>query len=186
MHQIGIAIHGYHDSLGVIPRYRICGLPWTNSGGTFGPPTAIIPNLNCDTLTSPSHFTGQNEVWWAPYDNSTNSPLVGVGTSQYTGGTVPNGLIWPWVGQNKNVFKCPLGNDITPGDVNSGKQYQVSYGMNYTTGGPNGKRLIDLINGNGSSAIMIVWDHANTPGCATPRQPRRGHRHGITVTLCRV
>jgi prepilin-type processing-associated H-X9-DG protein len=48
--------------------------------------------------------------------------------------------------------------------------------MNYVTGGPNGKKLTDLTNGNGSSNIMIVWDHGRTPGCANstiaaPRGP---------------
>jgi len=48
--------------------------------------------------------------------------------------------------------------------------------MNYVTGGPNGKRLIDLTNGNGTSNILIVWDHGRTPGCANstiaaPRGP---------------
>jgi prepilin-type processing-associated H-X9-DG protein len=38
--------------------------------------------------------------------------------------------------------------------------------MNYVNGGPNGKKLTDLTNGNGSSNILIVWDHGKTPGCA--------------------
>jgi prepilin-type processing-associated H-X9-DG protein len=41
--------------------------------------------------------------------------------------------------------------------------------MNYVTGGPNGRTLLSLINGNGSSNILIVWDHAKTPGCANSR-----------------
>jgi prepilin-type processing-associated H-X9-DG protein len=52
--------------------------------------------------------------------------------------------------------------------------------MNYVNGGPNGRRLIDLTQGNGSAYIVIVWDHGKTPGCAdsshaatatTPRGP---------------
>jgi prepilin-type processing-associated H-X9-DG protein len=48
--------------------------------------------------------------------------------------------------------------------------------MNYTTGGPNGLPIIQVVNGNGSSNVMIVWDHAKTPGCANsaiaaPRGP---------------
>jgi prepilin-type processing-associated H-X9-DG protein len=41
--------------------------------------------------------------------------------------------------------------------------------MNYVTGGPNGRRLTDLTQGNGSSNVLIVWDHAKTPGCANSR-----------------
>ena len=46
--------------------------------------------------------------------------------------------------------------------------------MNYVTGGPSGKRLTDIP--NGSSNVVIVWDHGRTPGCANstiaaPRGP---------------
>jgi prepilin-type processing-associated H-X9-DG protein len=41
--------------------------------------------------------------------------------------------------------------------------------MNYVTGGPNGKRLNQLTNGNGSSNIMLAWDHGRTPGCANSK-----------------
>ncbi|MGH7058095.1 MAG: type II secretion system protein, partial [Acetobacteraceae bacterium] len=58
LHQIGIASQMYNDTLGVLPRYRLCPAPW--QGGA---------DLDCDTLTSPTHYTGPNEVWWAPYDN---------------------------------------------------------------------------------------------------------------------
>src|SRR5262245_6825349 len=57
LHQIGIAVHNYHASQGVLPRYRLCP---DLLGGT---------DPYCYTLTSPSTYTGPNEVWWAPYDN---------------------------------------------------------------------------------------------------------------------
>jgi len=50
--------------------------------------------------------------------------------------------------------------------------------MNYVNGGPGGNTLVQLAAGNGTSNIMIIWDHANTPGCAdsthaaTPANPR--------------
>lgn len=155
LHQIGIACHMYNDTLGQLPRYRLCPAPW--QGGN---------DLYCEQLTSPSIYTGPNEVWWAPYDNRvppTSSPLPGFDPTRAS--------IWPFVEGNKKVFQCP--NGIDPA---TSLPYQVSYGMNYVTGGPNGKPLIQLINGNGSSNILIVWDHGRTPGCANstiaaPRGP---------------
>jgi prepilin-type N-terminal cleavage/methylation domain-containing protein/prepilin-type processing-associated H-X9-DG protein len=151
LHQIGIACHIYHDSFHVIPRYRQCPAPWKN--GT---------DLNCDKLTSPTTFTGPDEVWWAPYDNRvgpTDTPLPDYDPTR--------ALIWRFVEGNEAVFKCPDGFDSTPGSPTLGLYYQVSYGMNYVTGGPNGKRLTDIK--NGTSNVMLIWDHAKTPGCANSK-----------------
>lgn len=157
--QIGLACHNYNDVRKALPRYRQC--PDLN-GGT---------DLNCDTLKSPTTYTGPNEVWWAPYDN-TVSPV-----SLPSAGFDPTrALIWPYVEGNKAVFQCPNGIDLSPGSATFGQTFQVSYGMNYVTGGPSGNRLVNLTNGNGASNIMYVWDHGRTPGCANstiaaPRGP---------------
>src|SRR5262249_29456175 len=143
LHQIGIAIHLYHDAHKQLPRYRLCPAPWQGGNDLF-----------CDQLTSPATFTGPNEVWWAPYDNRvgpTDKPLADFDPAR--------ALLWPYVEGNEKIFKCPDGVDLMRGSPTFGQPFQVSYGMNYVTGGPNGLRLIDLVNGKGSSNIMIVWDH---------------------------
>jgi prepilin-type N-terminal cleavage/methylation domain-containing protein/prepilin-type processing-associated H-X9-DG protein len=166
LHQIGLAIHNFESAQRVFPRYRQCD---TSSG----------VDVNCYSLTSPTTWTGPGEVWWAPYDNRPipSNPTNAVGNpnpdNTYSNGGYPAGTLWPYIEGNQKTFKCPNGIEQT-----TGLPYQCSYAMNYVNGGPNGKSLLFLTNGNGTSNILIVWDHGKTPGCAdsshaaTPTNPR--------------
>jgi prepilin-type processing-associated H-X9-DG protein len=169
--QIGVACHNYHDAKGGLPRYRLCPAPWQGGKDPY-----------CNTLTSPTTYTGPNEVWWAPYDNRVgpaDDPLPDFDPSR--------SLIWRFIEGNKKVFQCPLGIDTVANSPTFGKPYQVSYGMNYVTGGPNGRLLTDLVTGNGSSNVIIVWDHGRTPGCANstkaaPRGPWKPYTGTAALT----
>jgi prepilin-type N-terminal cleavage/methylation domain-containing protein len=167
LHQIGIACHLYHDANGELPRYRLCPSPWKGGADPY-----------CETLTSPTTYTGPNEIWWAPYDNRPGSTVFSPLNNNY-----PRGLIYPYVEGNKKVFKCPNGIDIAPGSPTFGQEYQCSYGMNYVTGGPSGKKLVWITDGTGSSNVVYVWDHGRTPGCANstkaaPRGPWKPFTNG--------
>jgi prepilin-type processing-associated H-X9-DG protein len=75
---------------------------------------------------------------------------------------------------NPKTFKCPSGFDIIAGSPTLGNPVQISYALNGVYGGPTntaagqpGVRLLDVIDGNGSSQVMLGWDHSRHPGCAT-------------------
>ena len=164
--QIGLACHNHEAALGVLPRYRLCP-------DLVGPDplTGKSPDVSCNSLTSATTFTGPNEMWWAAYDNRPGATVTTPKDDFYQRGT-----LWPYIEQNQKVFKCPRGQDQDPASATFGQDFQTSYGMNYVTGGPNGRSVLDLTNGNGSSNIVIVWDHGRTPGCANsskaaPRGP---------------
>lgn len=162
--QIGLALHMYHDDHRRFPRVRICPAPW--NGGN---------DIDCNLLgtapNTPMTYTGPNETWWAPYDNRPGSS-----PTQRVDAGYQRGVLMPYLQNNETMFKCPHGFDMTPGSPTFGQELQVSYAMNFVHGGPSGLRLVDIV--NGTSNVMIVWDHGGTPGCAnfvgsqrSPAQP---------------
>ena len=63
--QIGIARRAYHGANRKLPRYRRC----PDLTNTADPTTSQKPDIDCNSLTSATTYTGPNEEWWAPYDN---------------------------------------------------------------------------------------------------------------------
>ena len=139
LRQIGIALAMYRNDFDEVnARYRFCD-----------PSYALDPNDQfCTGLTSATVYTGAAEQWWAPYDNSV-TPTTIVPDSDYVGNKA--GFIQPYV-KSLAIFKCPSANP----------PLQVGYAMSYVTRGPMGRADGFVTN----PAVMVVWDHAKTPGCA--------------------
>jgi prepilin-type N-terminal cleavage/methylation domain-containing protein/prepilin-type processing-associated H-X9-DG protein len=156
LHQIGIACHLYHDTEGALPRARLC--PDWNGGN----------DPHCDSLSDALTYTGPNEIWWAPYDNRPGtSPTQSLGDDNYN-----HGMLWGYMEQSKKSFQCPDGLDPNRSKPSFGQRFQVSYGYNFVTGGPEGpagpggSTLSMITNANGTGNVMLVWDHDQTPACS--------------------
>jgi prepilin-type N-terminal cleavage/methylation domain-containing protein len=133
--QIGLALTMYRQDYDEVNcRYRFCDPSYA------GDPL-------CDSLTKATIYTGPQETWWAPYDNSLNSEVVPLPGS-YQG--LKAGFLQPYV-KNQAIFRCP-----------SYPQGQVGYAMSYIVNGPMGQPDAFVTN----PTVFFAWDHKKTPGCA--------------------
>ena len=127
--------------------------------------------LNCVYRVCNSANPGANsfyppDYWWAPYDPSVASTVL-TPTANWSAG-----MLGPYV-KSIQIFRCP-----------SDQLYQCSYGMTYVTGSPMAAYTggTPPLTGQADAYCTapaqraIIWDHANTPGCADtanyPSNPR--------------
>ena len=106
--------------------------------------------------------TGPGPPWWAPFDDRVgyaDPPLPDFNPAQ--------AMIWEYVEKNRKVFNCPEGLDMIPGSPTKGLPLQLSYAISGVTNGPSGQPLVVISNGNGTSNVLLVWEHARLPACAT-------------------
>jgi prepilin-type processing-associated H-X9-DG protein len=120
----------------------------------------------------PHWFNGVN--YWGPFDDRVgyaDDPLPDYNPATTT--------LWPYVEQNPKTFRCRKGVDMLPGSPTYGLPVQLSYALNGVDGGPAGARLLDVVNGNGSSYVMMGWEHCRHPACATNPVVPAGYPPGV-------
>lgn len=99
-------------------------------------------------------------AYWAPFDDR-----VGYAEKPLPDFDPTKCLLYEYVEKNLKVFKCPNGIDRDPGSATFGEELQLCYGMNGVFGGPTGKKILDIH--NGTSRVMLAWEHSRAPSCAT-------------------
>jgi hypothetical protein len=161
--QISLGIHQYHDVKRHLPYPRLCPAPWMGGADPY-----------CTKLANANQYTGPAESWWCPYDNRPGSTVADVAA-----GYTPAGMIFPYVGNDARVFRCPDGYDRTPGSPTEGQRFQVSYALVPQMGGRN---LAEYVG-------ATVFEHDDAPHCpdaaahftAWPTTPEvRAARHAPT------
>ncbi|MBX9628363.1 MAG: type II secretion system GspH family protein, partial [Gemmataceae bacterium] len=105
-------------------------------------------------------------VHWAPFDDR-----VSYGEDPLPDYDPTRTHIWPYVEGNRKVFHCPNGLDVLPGSPTLGRRVQLSYALNGVNGGPSGQRVVDVTNGNGTSQVMLGWEHCRSYNCQADGLP---------------
>ena len=101
-------------------------------------------------------------TYWGPFDDR-----VGYADTPLPDYDPTKALLWNYLDKNPKAYNCPNGIDLVPGSPTFGRRVQISYALNGVLGGPIGMRLLDVTNGNGTTNVMLGWDHTRSPACAT-------------------
>jgi prepilin-type N-terminal cleavage/methylation domain-containing protein/prepilin-type processing-associated H-X9-DG protein len=126
---------------------------------------AVHGYLNNNNATFPPYVAGVyaagNNIYWAPFDDR-----VGVASPPLADFDPTQTPLWNYVESNGRVFKCPNGIDNIAGSPTFGQPLQLSYAVGSFPSAPQGTALPQISNGNGTAAVMLVWEHSRAPGCA--------------------
>jgi prepilin-type processing-associated H-X9-DG protein len=168
--QIGLAAHHYHDVHGTLTFHRRCPAPFADGADPL-----------CYTFPDPFQWTSPNERWWAAFDNRPGATLYDR-LPDYRA----DGFLWPYLEGNPKVLHCPNGFEDQGGHPALGRPFQISYALSGVTRGPEGKSLVRVTNGAGTSNVYLGWEHNNGPVCFVgpggnrlpiPRTPGLLERH---------
>jgi prepilin-type N-terminal cleavage/methylation domain-containing protein/prepilin-type processing-associated H-X9-DG protein len=108
----------------------------------------------------------ENGASWAPFDDRVGyaaAPLADYDPTKTT--------LWKYLEGNPKVFHCPKGFDTVAGSTTFGQPLQLSYAISGVQGGPTGARLTEITAGNGTSQVMLIWEHCRAPGCSSNGAP---------------
>lgn len=149
--QMGVAIAMYREDFdGINPRHRSC----PDRAG----------DMACADVFPATAVTGPNEVWWAPFANSSIAADLELSPeAQAARANYRPGFLQPYI-KSTQIFRCP-----------SEPKWQVGYAMSYIGAGPMGRRDSEVTN----PGVLFVWDHARTPGCADTRAHIAGEPWGV-------
>jgi prepilin-type N-terminal cleavage/methylation domain-containing protein/prepilin-type processing-associated H-X9-DG protein len=111
--------------------------------------------------------------YWAPFDDR-----VGYASPPLPDYDPRRSFLWAYVEGNPKVFQCPEGVDPVAGSPTAGQPLQLSYALSGVAGGPSGRRLVEITNGNGTSQVLVAWEHVRVPGCSTTGTAPAGYPQG--------
>jgi prepilin-type N-terminal cleavage/methylation domain-containing protein/prepilin-type processing-associated H-X9-DG protein len=107
-----------------------------------------------------------NGAYWAPFDDR-----VGYAQAPLPDYDPTMTLLWQYVEGNAQVFRCPNSMDRLPASPTHGNPVQLAYALSDVNGGPTGKRLVQVTSGNGTSQVILAWEHDYHPGCSNAGLP---------------